>query len=141
MCRVPRQGDAVSLDARPPDQRKRKDQCVAKRAKKKDASSNGGNGVVSVADLNKELFQAAITLRGSIEAPDYKRYVLPIIFLRFLSLRFERRREELKHMIADRNNNIVVHTDRERCSHSSTIAPVVEDHAEGGDDPHGVVDP
>jgi len=35
----------------------------------------------------KELWQAAVNLRGSIEQADYKRYVLPIIFLRFLSLR------------------------------------------------------
>lgn len=58
----------------------------------------------SVAALQTELFQAAVNLRGSIEPADYKRYVLPIIFLRFLSLRFERRRDELKHMIADDHN-------------------------------------
>lgn len=52
-------------------------------------------------DLLDELFQAAITLRGSIEPADYKRYVLPIIFLRFLSLRYERRRGELEGMLDD----------------------------------------
>ena len=57
-----------------------------------------GNGVM---ELVKELWQAAVNLRGSIEPADYKRYVLPIIFLRFLSLREERRREELKSLIAD----------------------------------------
>jgi len=47
-----------------------------------------------VADLVKELWQAAVALQGSsIEPADYKRYLLPIIFLRFLSLRFEERRE------------------------------------------------
>jgi type I restriction enzyme M protein len=40
----------------------------------------------------KELWQAAVTLRGSIEPAEYKRMVLPIIFLRFLSLRAEHRR-------------------------------------------------
>lgn len=45
------------------------------------ATSNG------IADLIKEFWQAAVNLRGSIEPADYKRYVLPIIFLRFLSLR------------------------------------------------------
>ena len=44
-----------------------------------DASPNGG-----IVALTKELFQAAIVLRGSIEPADYKRYVLPVIFLRFL---------------------------------------------------------
>lgn len=51
--------------------------------------------------LLKELWEAAVQLRGSIEPPDYKRYVLPIIFLRFLSLRFERRRAELEALLAD----------------------------------------
>ena len=41
-------------------------------------------------------------LRGSIEPADYKRYVLPIVFLRFLSLRYEKRREELAGLITDR---------------------------------------
>jgi type I restriction enzyme M protein len=56
------------------------------------------NGIV---ELTKELWQAAVTLRGSIEPADYKRYVLPIIFLRFLSLRYEKRRAQLEKLIAD----------------------------------------
>lgn len=55
----------------------------------------------SLVDLTKDLWQAAVTLRGSIEPSDYKRYVLPIIFLRFLSLRFEKRRAELERLISD----------------------------------------
>ncbi len=43
-------------------------------------------------ELGRELWQAAVTLRGSIEPAEYKRFVLPIIFLRFLSLRSEHRR-------------------------------------------------
>jgi type I restriction enzyme M protein len=43
-------------------------------------------------ELIKELWQAAVTLRGSIEPAEYKRFVLPLIFLRFLSLRAEHRR-------------------------------------------------
>lgn len=65
---------------------------------KKNKATANGNGIV---DLTKELWQAAVTLRGSIEPADYKRYVLPIIFLRFLSLRYEKRRSELEFMIAD----------------------------------------
>jgi type I restriction enzyme M protein len=69
-------------------------------AKPKQAPYNAGtNGNIS--DLMKELWQAAVNLRGSIEPSDYKRYVLPIIFLRFLSLRYERRRDDLKRMIAE----------------------------------------
>jgi type I restriction enzyme M protein len=66
--------------------------------KTKAADRRNGNGIM---DLTKELWQAAVNLRGSIEPADYKRYVLPIIFLRFLSLRYERRRAELEFLIAD----------------------------------------
>jgi type I restriction enzyme M protein len=68
------------------------------RGQKKAKEASSGNGLM---DINKELFQAAVNLRGSIEPADYKRYVLPIIFLRFLSLRYERRRAELETMIAE----------------------------------------
>ena len=70
------------------------------KAKKQTASYNAGtNG--SIPELLKELWQAAVNLRGSIEPSDYKRYVLPIIFLRFLSLRYEKRHAALKQMIAE----------------------------------------
>jgi type I restriction enzyme M protein len=52
-------------------------------------------------DLLKELWEAAVRLRGSIEPADYKRYVLPIIFLRFLSRRFEETRKELEALLDD----------------------------------------
>ena len=61
------------------------------------ATSTNGN----ITDVLKQLWQAAVNLRGSIEPADYKRYVLPIIFLRFLSLRYEKRRKELERMIAE----------------------------------------
>ena len=64
----------------------------------KPATQSNGNGIAA---LTGELWQAAVNLRGSIEPADYKRYVLPIIFLRFLSLRYERRRAELERLIAD----------------------------------------
>jgi type I restriction enzyme M protein len=44
-------------------------------------------------------------LRGSIEPADYKRYVLPIIFLRFLSLRYEKRRADLERLIQDKKSD------------------------------------
>jgi type I restriction enzyme M protein len=72
---------------------------------RKGDSPHNGNGLV---DLTRELWQAAVALRGSIEPADYKRYVLPIIFLRFLSLRFERRREELRRLISEPSS--VYHT-------------------------------
>jgi type I restriction enzyme M protein len=66
-------------------------------------AGNGDNG--GIVSLTKELFQAAITLRGSVEPADYKRYVLPIIFLRFLSLRYDRRRAELETLVANKNSD------------------------------------
>lgn len=71
---------------------------MARKKSKKPKSGNGSGGIV---ELTKELWQSAVTLRGSIEPADYKRYVLPIIFLRFLSLRYERRRAELEALVAD----------------------------------------
>ena len=47
-----------------------------------------------------------MALRGSIEPADYKRYVLPLIFLRFLSLRFEKRHAELVAEIADPKSDL-----------------------------------
>ena len=68
--------------------------------------TNGSNGV---ADLLKELWNAAVALRGNIEPADYKRYVLPLIFLRFLSLRYEKRRAEIDAEIADPQSDLLHH--------------------------------
>jgi type I restriction enzyme M protein len=57
-------------------------------------------------NLFKELWNAAVALRGSIEPADYKRYVLPLIFLRFLSLRYEQRVSEIDAEIADPNSDL-----------------------------------
>src|SRR3989337_44010 len=65
---------------------------------KKNKQKVAGNGVMA---LVSELWQAAVNLRGSVEPADYKRYVLPIIFLRFLSLRYETRRAELDRLITE----------------------------------------
>ena len=71
---------------------------TAKVKKSSTTAQSNGNGI---AGLTAQLWQAPVNLRGSIEPADYKRYVLPIIFLRFLSLRYERRRAELERLIAD----------------------------------------
>ena len=57
-------------------------------------------------DLFKELWNAAVALRGSIEPADYKRYVLPLIFLRFLSLRYEQRVSEINGEIVDPHSDL-----------------------------------
>ena len=67
-----------------PKQRKKKKEVKAAGALYlQEAPTNG------ISDLMDELWEAAVTLRGSIEPADYKRYVLPIIFLRFLSLQYQ----------------------------------------------------
>lgn len=49
--------------------------------------------------FEKELWNAAVELRGNVAPADYKHYVLPLIFLRYLSLGFEKRREAIEHEI------------------------------------------
>src|SRR2546425_10778452 len=72
---------------------------MAGKAKRKPKTGEAaGNGVMA---LIKELWQAAVGLRDSIEPADYKRYVLPLIFLRFLSLRYQRRRGELERLVQE----------------------------------------
>jgi type I restriction enzyme M protein len=82
-------GAAVTLGGSVPAKRKR----ITKKKGKP-----AGNGVMA---LIKELWQAAVGLRDSIEPADYKRYVLPLIFLRFLSLRYQRRRADLERRVSE----------------------------------------
>jgi len=51
--------------------------------------------------FEKELWDAAVRLRGNIAPADYKHYVLPLLFLRYLSLKYDRRREKLEHLLKD----------------------------------------
>jgi len=39
----------------------------------------------------RELWQTAVNLRGTVAPAEYKNYVLPLLFMRYLSLRFEQR--------------------------------------------------
>lgn len=72
---------------------------MPKRTNGKKKANGNGNGTVS--ELLKELWNSAVALRGAVEPSDYKRYVLPLIFLRFLSLRYEKRRAELEALTRD----------------------------------------
>ena len=76
------------------------------KAKTSGAKTSYKNGNGGVAELLKELWNAAVALRGSIEPADYKRYVLPLIFLRFLSLRYEKRVSEIDAEIADPKSDL-----------------------------------
>jgi len=59
--------------------------------------------MVAKADINfqKDLFDAATNMRGSVAPADYKHYVLPLIFLRYLSNRYEIRKEEIDKLVKD----------------------------------------
>ncbi|PFA68761.1 DNA methyltransferase [Bacillus sp. AFS015802] len=59
--------------------------------------------MVAKADINfqKDLFEAATNMRGSVAPADYKHYVLPLIFLRYLSNRYEMRKEEIDSLVKD----------------------------------------
>jgi len=46
-------------------------------------------------EIEDELWEAAEDLRGTVAPAEYKHYVLPLLFLRYLSLRYEERRDEL----------------------------------------------
>ena len=55
------------------------------------------------ADINfeRELWETAVTLRGTVAPADYKHYVLPLLFLRYLSLRYEQRHQQLELLLKD----------------------------------------
>ncbi len=104
----------------------RKKVVTADAPKDADGAPNGNGS--SLKDLLKELWEAAVNLRGSIEPADYKRYVLPIIFLRFPSLRYERRRAELEALIADPNSTH--HTTNKK--HAAAILNSPDEYQAGG---------
>lgn len=54
--------------------------------------------------FESELWNAAVKLTGNVAPADYKHYVLPLIFLRFLSLKYERRREQLELLVCDKSS-------------------------------------
>ncbi|WP_031545361.1 type I restriction-modification system subunit M [Salinicoccus luteus] len=66
------------------------------------------------ADINfqKDLFDAATKMRGSVAPADYKHYVLPLIFLRYLSNRYELRRQELGQLVREPKSDLYME-DRE----------------------------
>jgi type I restriction enzyme M protein len=52
-------------------------------------------------EIEDELWEAAKDLRGTVAPAEYKHYVLPLLFLRYLSLRYEERREELEEKVEE----------------------------------------
>ena len=50
-------------------------------------------------DFEKELWDAANELRGAVSENNYKNYILPLVFLKHLSERFEIVKEELQNTL------------------------------------------
>jgi len=69
------------------------------------------------------LFEAANKLRGSVESAEYKHLVLGLIFLKYVSDSFERRRSQLEREISDPDGESYVEEASER-------AEVLEDRDE-----------
>jgi type I restriction enzyme M protein len=58
------------------------------------------------ADINfeQELWKAANELRGAVAENQYKDYILPLIFLKHMSERYEIRKEELLGLVQDKTS-------------------------------------
>jgi type I restriction enzyme M protein len=52
-------------------------------------------------NLEAELWQTAVSLRGTVAPSEYKRYVLPLLFMRYLSLRYRQRYVQLELALKD----------------------------------------
>lgn len=60
------------------------------------------------------LFEAANKLRGSVESAEYKHLVLGLVFLKYISDSFERRRNELDELSRDPASDYFIEDDAER---------------------------
>ena len=60
------------------------------------------NGTTSI---ESTLWEAANKLRSNMDAAEYKHVVLGLVFLRYVSEVFARRRDELKRLIEDPNSD------------------------------------
>lgn len=74
----------------------------------------GADARTDHAELLRQLWEAAVNLRGSIGPAEYKQYVLPIIFLRFLSVRYEQRRSTLESEVREKESPYFASTEEER---------------------------
>jgi type I restriction enzyme M protein len=54
--------------------------------------------------LEAELWQTAVSLRGTVAPADYKHFVLPLLFIRYLTLRYEQRYHQLELVLKDQRS-------------------------------------
>ena len=69
--------------------------------RKRAAGQNALPGMPTMADLRDTLWKAADKLRGSMDAAQYKDFVLGVVFLKYVSDSFEERRDQIKHEVLD----------------------------------------
>ena len=69
---------------------------------------NGDNG-----EMEKELWESAEKLRGPVEAAEYKHVVLGLLFLKYMSDAFEKRRAELEELTRDPDSSYYCGDDEE----------------------------
>ena len=55
-------------------------------------------------DFENDLWKAANELRGAVAENQYKDYVLSLIFLKYMSERYQARRDELQHLVNDKKS-------------------------------------
>ncbi len=56
-------------------------------------------------DFEKDLWNAANELRGAVAENQYKDYVLSLLFLKYMSEKFEIRKKELEDLVSDKNSD------------------------------------
>lgn len=72
--------------------------------KKKQSRIESGESLKGDIQFENELWDAAVKLRGNVAPAEYKHYVLPLLFLRYLSLQYERRKQELSNLVHRENS-------------------------------------
>lgn len=65
-------------------------------------------------DFEKELWDAANELRGAVSENNYKNYILPLVFLKHLSERFEIVKEELQNTLNEPNSEYYTTNEAEK---------------------------
>jgi type I restriction enzyme M protein len=84
----------------------------AKSGRKAKSASNGGANI----GFEEKLWLAADTLRGSIDAGEYKHVVLGLLFLKYISDAFAERRAALEVLAADPKSDYFVKHQKQRAA-------------------------
>jgi type I restriction enzyme M protein len=84
----------------------------AKPGRKAKSASNGGANI----GFEEKLWLAADTLRGSIDAGEYKHVVLGLLFLKYISDAFAERRAALEVLAADPKSDYFVKDQKQRAA-------------------------